>query len=113
MMITIRDRRPVPELDDRIERLRNLAQDLERIRRGEHPGRRTLAGAPLLEDWSLTTCLEHCLTGTMHGHPTVGDGRKGVTSGLWVFAPALGYARTLSRLYALGRRHDSASSAPR
>ncbi|WP_046868069.1 hypothetical protein [Microvirga massiliensis] len=98
MMITIRDRRPVSELDDRIERLRDLAQDLERIRRGEHPGRRTLAGAPLLEDWSLATSLEHCLTGTMHGHPTVGDGRNGVTSSLWVFAPALGYARTFSRL---------------
>lgn len=44
----------------------------------------------------------------MFNHPTIGDGRQGVTTGLWVLAPNLGYARTITRLYALGRPDRSA-----
>jgi hypothetical protein len=39
----------------------------------------------------------------MFNHPTIADGRQGITTGLWVLAPALGYARTVTRFYALGR----------
>ena len=69
-----------------------------------------LAGRVELVSWDSPGPVEGIYT---YGHPTVGDGRKGVTSSLWVFAPALGYARTFSRLYALGTPHDGAPADPR
>ena len=39
--------------------------------------------------------------------PTIRDGGQGLTTGLWVLAPALGYARTISRFYALGQPADN------
>lgn len=105
MTFLIYDRRPVPEIGPDIERLRSLVADLERIRRGEHPGRRTLAQAPILDNWRMTERPEFCLTGHVRGHPDIGEGRQAITSPLWVLAPSLGYARTLSRFYVLGERH--------
>lgn len=102
MTFLIRDRRPTPEIGPEIDRLRDLVDDLERICRGEHPGRRRLAEAPVIENWGMAHRLEFCLTGHVLGHPIIGDGKESITSPLWVFAPDLGYARTLSRLYALG-----------
>lgn len=96
------DRRPFTQLLPEIDRLRRLVHDLERISRGEHPGAATLAKAPVIGDWRLARRAEACLVGTMRGHPKLADGAPGATSGLWVLAPELGYARTLSRFYALG-----------
>lgn len=107
MTFTVHDRRPIPEIETTIERLRQLTLDLERIRRGEHPGRRTLASAPTLENWGLVRRAEYCLGGTVYGHPSIKDGRPAVTSALWVLAPTLGYARTLSRFYAIGKSRNA------
>jgi hypothetical protein len=54
MTFLIRDRSPVPELDFEIDRLRELLCDLERVRSGQHPGRRILADAPILANWEVT-----------------------------------------------------------
>jgi len=95
------DRRPFTQLIPEIDKLRRLIKDLEKISRGEHPDAATLANAPAIQDWRLVPRAEACLAGTMLGHPKIADG-PGVTSGLWVLAPELNYARTLSRFYALG-----------
>lgn len=107
MTFLIYDRRPVPEIGPEIERLRRLVSDLERIHHGNHPGRRTLATAPILENWRMAQRPEFCLTGDVRGHPDIGDGRTAVTSPLWVLAHDLRYARTLNRFYVLGERADT------
>lgn len=102
-MFIINDRSPIPEIAFEIERLRGLLNDLDRARIGRHPNRQAIADAPLLDNWEMTYRPEPCIVGTMRGHPTVEDGHTGMTSGVWLVAPAFGYARTLSRIYALGR----------
>src|SRR5215207_4268212 len=94
---------PAPELEPEIIRLRSLVQDLDDIRRGKHPGNALLDSCPTIHDWQGITRPDPCLTGIMFNHPTIADGRQGVTTGLWVLAPTLGYARTITRFYALGR----------
>ncbi|QEL21946.1 hypothetical protein FQV39_04655 [Bosea sp. F3-2] len=99
------DRRPVSELAPETERLRSLLADLERIQIGHHPDGIELAGAPTIEHWSLAERRTVALVGKVNGHPTIPNGRSACTSDLWFIAPALGYARTLNRFYALGERH--------
>ena len=94
---------PVPELESEIHRLRGLVQALADIRRGHHPGKAALASFPKIQNWQAIPRPDPCLTGTMFNHPTIADGRQGITTGLWVLAPAFGYARTVTRFYPLGR----------
>jgi hypothetical protein len=98
---------PVPQLESEIHRLRGLVHALEGIRRGRHPGKAALAAFPKITSWRAISRPDPCLTGTMFNHPTIADGRQGITTGLWVLAPALGYARTVTRFYALGRTDRS------
>jgi hypothetical protein len=99
---------PAPELEAEIQRLRDLVQFLDDIRRGRHPDKAALATCPMIQSWQGITRPDPCLTGIMFNHPTIGDGRQGITTGVWVLAPTLGYARTITRLYALGRPDRSA-----
>jgi hypothetical protein len=93
---------PAPQLQAHITRLKRLVADLEVIAQGLHPSRDTLSEAPLLNGWRQVVRPEPCLTGIVEGHPGIGDLRPALTTGLWALAPSLGYARTLSRFYALG-----------
>ena len=47
-----------------------------------------------------------CLLGDIQGHPLL-RGPRIETSELWAFAPELGWARTMSRFYRLGRPHGT------
>jgi hypothetical protein len=98
------DCRPVPQLALEVERLRRLAEDLNRIGEGEHPDERALAQAPTINDWGWAERPEMSLFGKVYRHPTIADGRQARTSDVWFVAPALGYARTLNRFYNLGRQ---------
>lgn len=98
---------PAGKIKDVIDRLRSLANDLERASKGKHPGKRDLERAPVLDDWQFGYRAEMCLHGTVNGHPDIKDGRTNRTSGLWLISREYGYARTLSRLYALGRPADN------
>jgi hypothetical protein len=104
MIYIAADRLPVPELIHQTQQLRHLIEDLERIRDGQHPSEPALADAPHLDDWSVVECRTVAIAGTVTSHPNIRNGRQVCTSDLWVIAPALGYARTLNRLYTLGRR---------
>ncbi len=103
MIAIVNGSQPCAELEFEIERLRRLAYDLNDIRQGRHPGRKILEQAPTIEDGRLAARPTVCLTGRVSGHPHVREDGIVVTTDLWVIAPALGYARTLSRFYALGR----------
>lgn len=92
---------PFPHLALKATRFRALADDLDRIARGEHPTKADLRGAPLLARWSVALQPWPHLFGIVTGHPTVADGRPCRTSQLFTFDPVGQYARTESRLYRL------------
>ncbi|OAP38530.1 hypothetical protein AU381_23530 [Sinorhizobium glycinis] len=84
-----------------IGRLRALAQDLERVANDK---RIHLSGeAVWIDDYMLFKRAVPCLAGRMTGHPTISDGRPGVTSEVYYFDENLGIARTLNRWYRLKR----------
>ena len=60
-----------------------------------------LDAAPIIEDWFLGCRMEPALVGTVIGHPTLLES-PATTSGIYLLALELGYARTLSRFYKLG-----------
>ncbi len=93
---------------EHLERLRGLVADIEALSRGQHPTAARLADAPFLSDWRPSFRPVPCLVGTAVGHPGVAERHTARTSDLWVHAPELGYARTLSRLYRLGARSGEA-----
>lgn len=83
-------------------RLRDLADDLDRIWAGAAPSVDDLARAPLITDWHGTLSpLGLRLAGLVAGHPLLGD-RAALTSQLWAADPGGQWIRTLSRFYRLG-----------
>ena len=89
------------DLQGDIARLECLLADLRHLSNGYLPADRNIGVAPLIEPWGHGSRPEPCLIGRMHGHPICRSGLS-ATSGLWVFAPELGWARTLNRFYRLG-----------
>jgi len=89
-------------IDHEIAQLEALLADLKRIKAGERPTAAELDAAPIIDAYELSVRAEPCLVGTTHGHPRLGS-RLVMTSGLWAWSPELGWARTLSRFYRLGR----------
>ncbi len=89
------------DADVELRRLQALCSDLAKIAGGYQPVAE-LADAPFLDNYAGTFRMAPCLTGIIHGHPTV-RGPAVLTSDLWVYAPELGWARTLNRFYRLGR----------
>lgn len=95
---------PFPDLARRAARYRALAEDLDRIARGEHPTADDLRDAPILFEWGLRLHPGPFLVGIVFGHPYIDDGATCNTSELLTLDPNGGYARTLSRFYRLGSR---------
>jgi hypothetical protein len=104
MSILHRGAGPFPELARLASRLGKLAEDLERIARGEHPSSSDLRDAPILFEWRVYIAPIPHLVGLVHGHPHLPDGGICHTSELYTFDPDVGYARTLSRFYRLSPR---------
>ena len=89
---------------EQINALRSLLHDLERLQRGEQPDKSELEDAPLIDNWCFGYRKAVCLEGTMHGHPILGSTVPGgITSELWHIDLKLGFARTYSRFYRLGK----------
>ncbi|WP_428976991.1 DUF6634 family protein [Faunimonas pinastri] len=96
--------RAAETLRSRADRLRRLADDLDRIADGGVPTAEELASSPLIQDWYEDSRLQSCLRGTISAHPSFDMETDSRTSELWLLAPNLGWARTYSRWYRLGRR---------
>jgi hypothetical protein len=90
------------DLPGDIARLTSLLMDFNRVEVGDFPKPEELERAPLLNDYLLGARPLPCLVGCVTGHPKVGPGPV-ATSDVWMIAEELGWARTLSRLYRLGR----------
>lgn len=106
MSIQHRGAGPFPELARLAAKLRKLAEDLERIARGEHPSANDLRDAPLLFEWKVHLAPIPYLVGVVLGHPHLPDGHVIHTSELYTFDPGAGYARTRSRFYRLSPRSE-------
>lgn len=78
---------------------------LDQLTAGEAPDRHELAAAPLLDGWrrTLVPTVEPALCGLVADHPRLRGRRQVVTSRLLAIDVDLGFARTLSRYYRLGR----------
>ncbi len=100
-------------LDQEIARLEALLDDLHRLRRGKHPTTEELAAAPSIDQWSMSTRFVPCLVGLIQGHPSIAQLKLSITSDLEVINEARGYARTRSRLYALGLRRGETAGESR
>ena len=92
-----------------IDRLEQLAADLEVVSGlTPFPLEKLLArsqpNAPILEDWRISFRPVVCLQGRATGHPELpGEHRPIVTSEIHLFSDELGWARSVSRFYRLGR----------
>lgn len=94
--------------DSEISKLERLVTDLKAIRDGEAPTARELAAAPILDRYHHTLGTVPMLVGQATGHPRLpGMGRPIHTSQLWVYGNDVGWARTYSRWYRLGRPADA------
>ena len=104
MLLFTPNQRPEPRFAFEMERVKSLATDMERIHRGVAPEKVTDGEAPLLDRWVLGRRTVPCLMGLSTGHPELpGQGRVITTSDLWLLSRDMGWARTLSRWYRLGR----------
>lgn len=91
------------ELEVLVDKLALLRTDLRNLDRGQLPSAAALANAPYMTNWRVMLDLRACLYGDVTGHPILSDGRHVMTSELIVDARSLGWMRTASRLYRLGR----------
>ena len=98
-----------------VDRLEQLAADLEMVS-GTVPFSadqmlvRAYPAAPILDEWRVAVRPVVCLVGLSTGHPRLpGDRRSIVTSEIFLISEELGWARSFSRWYRLGRRLDDAA----
>jgi hypothetical protein len=88
------------------ERLSPHIEDLRRIAGGDLPREADVRDAPLLDYGAVAVRPVPGLVGRLIGDPTV-IGPTIRICGVWAIAPGLGWARTLTRTYALGRPHPT------
>jgi hypothetical protein len=81
----------------------SLAADLACLVASEQPSAGALASAPVIDWWLPAFRSSGAFIGKISGRPNITNGRTGVTSQLFVIDPAMGWARTWSRFYRLGR----------
>ena len=93
---------PTHVTPDLRRRLRDLADDCDRLERGRSVSPAPLQKAPLLEDWVPAITPQGVqLIGHVTGHPLLGD-CAAVTTPLWFADPNGAWVRSLSRFYRLG-----------
>lgn len=95
-----------PSVRETARRIHALSADLRRIKLGLSPTMGELDSAPRLDDWYLGYRFEPALVGNLVGHPELADGPV-TTSAVYVLDGELGFARTLSRFYNLGKPRDN------
>ena len=101
MTIVFNGTEPYGDITDYIRRVETLLTHLRKLKAGDLPTRHELERAPVLDNYQPGIRPADCLIGVVVGHPTLSGGMT--TSEIWTFAPHLGWAHTISRLYRLGR----------
>lgn len=85
------------------DRLTALGRDLRSIAESGAPTSAELDRAPILDQWQFSQRSMTSLVGTVVGHPRLPDGPVRTTE-IWAISTTQGWARSLSRFYALGRQ---------
>jgi hypothetical protein len=98
----ISDRGTLGDLRGDLARLEALTDDLRRFAQGDLSAPMPSAEVPILNNYALGERKTLCLTGDCSDHPLIRPTFI-TTSDVWVLAPELGWARTFSRFYRLGR----------
>ena len=101
MTIVVVNNEPHGDLRGYIRRLETLVDHLKKLSEGRFPTNEELRQVPLLDRYQPAVRPADCLEGYVEGHPTLTGAMT--TSELWSFAPELGWARSTSRLFRLGR----------
>jgi hypothetical protein len=101
MTIVVRRHSILGDIQAEIVRLESLLADLRHVADGHLPTEANISSAPIIDRWATATRPEVCLIGEVHGHPNCA-GPMSVTSGLQIFSPEYGWARTGSRFFRLG-----------
>ena len=87
---------------DIIEHARRLADDIERLVANGGPTAADLARAPVIDLYRPAQRPTTALIGVIAGHPTVRNRHVAMTTEIFAIDPERGWARSWSRLYALG-----------
>jgi hypothetical protein len=110
MLLFTQNTKPDEVFRSETGRLKSLVADMERIGHGTMPDSMEGDHSPILNRWCLGSRVVPCLMGFSTGHPDLpGQGRLITTSDLWLLSEDMGWARTLSRWYRLGRPSDFSS----
>jgi hypothetical protein len=113
MLLFTQNKTPDPMFGFEMDRVKSLAADMGRIHRGVAPEEVADGNIPILDRWVLGRQTVPCLMGFSTGHPELpGQGRLITTSDLWLLSEDMGWARTLSRWYRLGRPGDLSDFRP-
>jgi hypothetical protein len=94
---------PGGDPDAIVECTRRLAADVQRLAATGGPTTEDLRNAPVLDWWLPTRRQVFSMIGVVSGHPTIGDRHTALTTEIFAFDAAAGWARSWSRFYALGR----------
>jgi hypothetical protein len=86
------------------EQLTRLLDDIRALRGDKGPGAIDLAGAPLVDQWSIGLVPAPCIVGTVVGHPIFRNRTRVHTQQMILIDPDAGWARTWSGFYRLGAR---------
>ena len=111
-MIHVDETRVPAWIDRKIQELERLAADLRRIRSRTGPTADELFIAPLLDRYELVESTMFCLEGYPADGARSGD-QKAQSPQVFVFAPTLGWALTLSGFCRLGAAKDESEGAPK
>ncbi len=87
---------------DIIECARRLADDIERLAANGAPTAADLARAPVIDLYRSAQRPTTALIGVVSGHPTVRNRHVAMTTEIFAIDPERSWARSWSRLYALG-----------
>ncbi len=87
------------DLSDIAAQARRLADALDRLAADRRPSTPEMAGAPMLDAWSMGSRRVPALVGTVAGHRSIAEARLTITSELFAIDPRGRWARTWSRFY--------------
>ena len=91
------------ELNTLVTKLSGLRSNLQSLGAGNLLLATELAAAPVITNWRLMLDFHVCLRGDVVAHPLLSGNRRIMTSELIVDARDLGWMRTFSRFYRLGK----------
>jgi len=96
---------------DQVEKLERLARDMRALFNGNKPSTADLRSAPVIHNWQLMVDFHVSLYGEVRNHPNLPGYRRVMTSPVFVDGRDLGWFRTASRYYLIGKELPEGSES--